>query len=201
MFDAHRAALRAVFKLPRPTKRETAAFAALYVLQASCCVLFLEWFYKATGWPGMIWAIISSVLALQPGMSQSFVTAVLRIMANTVGASVAFVIGSWLGTGQWQLLLAIAIVVASCEVLHIDLALRTACVAVVIVLTESNGLLRTSSLERFGAVICGCLTALVIQAITDLIREEMFRRWSPAPEDIATQAAEMGKQPSRASPK
>jgi hypothetical protein len=34
MLDAHSAALRQIFKLPRPTARETAIFAALYIAQA-----------------------------------------------------------------------------------------------------------------------------------------------------------------------
>jgi hypothetical protein len=71
MFESHREALRQIFKLPRPTMRETAVFAALYIAQAIICILALNALYSAIGWLGVLWAMISAVLALQPGTAPS----------------------------------------------------------------------------------------------------------------------------------
>jgi uncharacterized membrane protein YgaE (UPF0421/DUF939 family) len=195
MLESYRQTLGQMFKLPRPTVRETAIFAALYIAQATVCILALKVLYAAVGWLGVLWAMISAVLALQPGTAQSLATSVLRILANTVGAIVAYVVGRYLGNGLWQLLAALTLVVIVCESLRLDPALRTACVAVLIVLTANDGHVRTSSIERFSAVLIGCGTAMAVQVITDFLRHLLFSRTLPTPEERVAAAAELGKQP------
>jgi uncharacterized membrane protein YccC len=195
MLDSHREALRQIFKLPRPTARETAIYAALYIAQAIVCILALKALYLAIGWLGVLWAMISAVLALQPGTAQSLATSVLRILANTVGAVVGYFVGRYLGDGLWQLFVALALVVTVCELLHLDPALRTACVAVLIVLTANEGHVRTSSFERFSAVLIGCGMAMIVQIITDILRDLLFHKTLPSPAQVVAAAAEQGKQP------
>jgi uncharacterized membrane protein YgaE (UPF0421/DUF939 family) len=194
MFQTHRRALNEIFKLPRPTIRETVIFSALYIAQAIVCILALKGLYAATGWLGVLWAMISAVLALQPGTRQSLATSILRILANTVGAVVGYLVGRYLGDGLWQLLTAITLVVIVCESLRLDPALRTACVAVIIVLTANNGHVGTSSLERFSSVLVGCGMALVVQVITDIVRHLLFGKTMPTPTEVADAAAEKGKE-------
>ena len=194
MLESHREALKEIFKLPRPTIRETVIFSALYIAQAVVCILALKGLYAATGWLGGIWAIISAVLALQPGTRQSLATSILRILANTVGAGVAYLVGRFLGDGLWQLLTAIGLVVIVCESLRLDPALRTACVAVIIVLTANNGHVATSSLERFSSVLIGCGMALAVQVVTDIARHLLLGKTEPAPIELAGAAAEKGKE-------
>jgi uncharacterized membrane protein YgaE (UPF0421/DUF939 family) len=194
MFESHREALRQIFKLPRPTMRETAVFAALYIAQAIICILALNALYSAIGWLGVLWAMISAVLALQPGTAQSLATSILRILANTVGAIVGYLVGRYLGDGLWQLLAALTIVVILCETARLDPALRTACVAVIIVLTANNGNVRTSSFERFWAVLMGCGMAMAVQIITDILRRLLFRTTLPSPVQVAAATPELGKQ-------
>jgi len=194
MLESHREALRQIFKLPRPTARETAIFAALYIAQAIVCILALKALYWWIGWLGVLWAMISAVLALQPGTAQSLATSVLRILANTVGAAVGYLVGRYLGDGLWQLLAAITLVVIVCESLRLDPALRTACVAVVIVLTTNAGHVGTSSFERFSAVLIGCGIAMTVQIITDILRHILFSETLPTPAQLAAAAVEQGKQ-------
>jgi hypothetical protein len=196
MLESHRQALCQIFKLPRPTVRETAIFAALYIVQAAICILAIKALYSAVGWLGVLWAMISAVLALQPGSAQSLATSVLRILANTVGAIVGYGVGRYLGDGLWQLLAALTIVVIVCESLRLDPALRTACVAVLIVLTANVGNVRASSLERFSAVLIGCGVAMAVQIATDIVRHIFFNKTLPTPAQLVAAAAEQGKQSS-----
>ena len=198
MFQTHSQALSEIFKLPRPTIRQTAIFSALYIAQAIVCILALKGLYAHFGWLGGLWAMISAVLALQPGTRQSLATSIVRIHANTVGAAVGFLVGRYLGDGLWQLLAAITLVVIVCESLRLDPALRTACVAVIIVLTANNGHVATSSLERFSSVLLGCGMAMAVQIITDIARSLLFKKSLPTPTEVAAAAIEKGKEPAPA---
>jgi uncharacterized membrane protein YgaE (UPF0421/DUF939 family) len=194
MLETHREALRQIFKTPRPTARETVVFSALYIAQAIICILSLKVLYAAIGWLGVLWAMISAVLALQPGTAQSLATSIIRILANTVGAVVGYLVGRYLGDGLWQLLAAITLVVIVCESLRLDPALRTACVAVIIVLTSNEGHFRTSSLERFSAVLLGCGMALLVQFVTDILRQLLFKKTVRPAGELAAAANEKGKE-------
>jgi uncharacterized membrane protein YgaE (UPF0421/DUF939 family) len=169
MFEAEREAFKAVIKMPRPTVLETLELAALYAAQAVVCVVLLKLLFGHFGWQAEIWALISSILALQPGWSQSVVTSVIRIIATTVGAGVALMV-SWIHfQPEFQLIVSLVIVVFVCELLRLDTALRTACVAVIIVLSANVGHVLTSGTQRFLATIIGCLMALLVQLVTDVV--------------------------------
>jgi hypothetical protein len=86
------------------------------------------------------------------------------------------------------------VVVIVCESLRLDPALRTACVAVIIVLTANEGHVRNSSFERFSAVVLGCLMAMSVQIITDILRHLLFTKSEPTPTTIAAAAVERGKE-------
>ena len=88
-------------------------------------------------------------------------TSVVRVLANTVGAGVALVVGhlaAVIGPVHRQVAVSIAVVVFTCELLRLGQALRTACVAAVIVLTVGGPHLSSSGEERFAATIVGCGT-------------------------------------------
>jgi uncharacterized membrane protein YgaE (UPF0421/DUF939 family) len=179
MFEAEKKALKETLKLSQPTLRETMLVAALYATQAIICVVLLEWIYGWGHWLGVLWAMIAAILALQPGLSQSVVTSIIRIAANTVGAGVALGVAhlhlaKLHLTVELQLILSLVIIVFTCELLRLNLALRTACVAAIIVLTANDGHVRTSALERFSATVAGCLMALIVQVCTDLVLKKLL---------------------------
>ena len=169
MLEIHKDAFRAVLKLPRPTMRETLELASLYSAQAVVCVVVLKLLFARFGLPAVFWAIISSILALQPGWSQSVVTSVIRIVATLVGAGVALTVSKVHFAPELQLIVSLVIVVFICELLRLDLALRTACVTVVIVLSLNEGHVSSTAADRCLATILGCLMALLVQFITDLV--------------------------------
>ena len=89
-------------------------------------------------------------------------------------------------TGEWPLILAIAITVPVCELLRLGLAVRTACVAAIIVLTVGGGLagnghLVSTGAERFVATVAGCGSALVVQLATDALRKLVTGRSGEPP--------------------
>jgi hypothetical protein len=183
MFEAEIKALRETLKLSKPTLRETLLVAALYSAQAVVCVVMLEWMYQREQWLGVLWAMIAAILALQPGLSQSVVTSIIRILANTVGAGVALAVAHFRFRPELELIVSLVIVVFCCELLRLNLALRTACVAAVIVLTANDGHVHTSAVERFTATVIGCLMALLVQLCSDLV----LKRFRPRTEPIETQ--------------
>jgi uncharacterized membrane protein YgaE (UPF0421/DUF939 family) len=180
MLEAERKALRDTFKLSKPTMREAMMVAALYSAQAVVCVVLLKWLYGHMQWRAVLWAMVSAILALQPGLSQSVVTSIIRIAANTVGAGVALAMAQIHLPNEIVLILSLVAVVFLCELLRLNFALRTACVAALIVLTASEGHVLSTGAERFTATVIGCLTALLVQLCTDLIRQ----RFGSTPTDI-----------------
>jgi uncharacterized membrane protein YgaE (UPF0421/DUF939 family) len=179
MFKAEIQSLGATFKMSRPTLRGSMLVAGLYAGQAVVCVVILKWVYAHAHWHSVMWAMISAILALQPGLSQSMVTSIIRIIANTVGAVVALAVSQIPFKPELKLIVALVIVVFGCELLRLETALRTACVAAIIVLSTSEGHFFESSTERCTATIVGCLMALVIQLLTDMTWSRLRSR--PAP--------------------
>ncbi len=175
MFQSERTALKAILKRPRLTLRETLLLAALYAAQAVVCVVLLKLLFGRFGQEGVLWANISAVLALQPGFSQSVVTSVIRILATVVGAGVALLVHRIPIAPELQLITALVLATFVCELLWLDTALRTACVAVIIVLSLSERHVLTTAEDRCVATIAGCLMALVVQMLTGLCRRMMVR--------------------------
>src|SRR6202035_3012665 len=93
MFDTNErlALLRLVLGQPR-TPRQAVAAAALFAAQAVACTVLLLWGYQLVRAPGAMWAIISALLVLQPGLVQSLSASIIRILANSVGAIVALAV-------------------------------------------------------------------------------------------------------------
>ena len=172
MLDQNEAlAFLRLVRAERRTTRQTLQLAFLYALQAILSSALLIVGYELTHARALHWAIISAILVIQPGIEQSLAASAVRIAANLVGGLIGLAIGALLGDGHPQLLFSLLLTVAACELLRLDLGLRTACVATVIVMiTAPDGRVTTSALERLSAVIVGCLTALLVQLLADRLR-------------------------------
>ncbi len=173
MFDPNeRLAFRRLFFSERKTNRQSLQLACIYTMQVlvsgSILLAGYRWFHGK----GVLWAMVSAILVLQPGLEQSIAASAVRIAANTVGGLIGFTIGETFGTAPPQLLFALAATVFVAEFLRLDVGLRTACVATLIVMTTSEGHVITSSFERFSAVLIGCLLAVAVQ-----FGAEGVRRW------------------------
>jgi uncharacterized membrane protein YccC len=156
----------------RASNRETMQTAALYAGQVILAVSLLMEGYRLWSNLSPLWAVVSAILVVQPATEQSIATSVIRIAANTVGGFAGILVAYFLGDGIWQFLLALIVVVFICEMFKFDLALRTACVSVaVIMLRSESGKVATTGSERLIGVIIGCVTALGIQLLAERVRK------------------------------
>jgi len=149
-------------KLP-PYSRALWVAGISYALQVVFCSSVLWGAYAQFDASGANWAVVSSVVVLQPGLTQSVQASVFRIAANLLGALVGLGFGWTLGTGAWQTIAAMAVVVICCLALRLEQSLRTACVSVIIVMTASLGNLATTGVQRVIAVFIGSTLAVVVQ--------------------------------------
>ncbi|MBX3379792.1 MAG: FUSC family protein [Phycisphaeraceae bacterium] len=146
----------------RPWKRNL-MLAASYSAQAVVASAILLIGRSFADSLSIAWAIISAIIAIQPGLQQSFAASLMRIVANIVGAAVGLALGEILGVGAWQTLIGIVIVVALCQFLRLDDGLRIACIAVVIVLYMSAASVEHSAVARSLTVIIGCSVGTMVQ--------------------------------------
>jgi uncharacterized membrane protein YgaE (UPF0421/DUF939 family) len=123
-----------------------------------------------------IWAVVSSVVVILPEVHASVSSAALRVIANLVGATVGVAIAV-LGLPAFpSLVIGLAAVVGACRLLGIDMAARTASVAVVIVLLRAPGAVLGSSEVRVLLVILGCGVALAVTIVAAGIERALSRR-------------------------
>jgi uncharacterized membrane protein YgaE (UPF0421/DUF939 family) len=148
------------------SRRQSVLFAMLFALEAAICAAVLWIGYTLAKAPDLGWAMVSAFLVLQPEFSQSLTIAFTRTAANLIGAAVGLAIGSTMGVGLFPLILSIVIASIICGLLRLDAALRTACVAIVIVLNANHTSLVASGAERFASVTIGCLTGVLLQMAT-----------------------------------
>ncbi|MBX3390106.1 MAG: FUSC family protein [Phycisphaeraceae bacterium] len=137
--------------------------AAGFALQALLCTALLLLGYRVLGAAGVPWAIISAIIVLQPEVNESLRAAVVRILANIVGAMIGMIVGVTLGMGGWQVILSLSLVILTCELLRLDLGLRSACIAVIIILMFDDASVEHSAMERCIATITGCALAASVQ--------------------------------------
>jgi len=135
--------------------------AALYAFQILFCAAILLAGYHIARAPSVQWAIVSAIMVMQPGLKESLNASFTRIAANLIGAAVGLGVGCLLGDSVWQFLLALALVIFICEAANLQGSLRSACVAVTIVMLTSEAHVVTSGLERAISVIVGCAVALL----------------------------------------
>jgi len=175
MLEPHeRFSILRLIQSDRPSNRETMQTAALYAGQVVLAVSLLMEGYHLCSSQSPLWAVVSAILVVQPAMEQSIATSAVRIAANTVGGMAGILVGFFLGNGIWQFLLALLLVVLICEIFKFDLALRTACVSVAVIMLRSDvGGVATTSWERLFGVVIGCVTALCVQLLAEMVRKQL----------------------------
>lgn len=158
----------------RPSNRESLQTAALYAGQVVLAVSLLMEGYRLWTSLSPLWAVVSAILVVQPAMEQSIATSAVRIVANTVGGFAGILIVYFLGNGIWQFLLALVVVVLVCDLFKLDLALRTACVSVTVIMLKSeDGRVAMTSWERMLSVIIGCVVAVCVQLLAEAVRRKL----------------------------
>lgn len=147
---------------------------AAYALEAALCAGGLMLAYKLAGADGQIWAVVSAIVVLQPGVQQSFEASAFRILANLIGASVGFLCGWLLGASVGYVVVGMLLTVALCLAFRLEQSLRTACVSLVIVMTTSDGHLATIGIKRCIAVAIGSVLAVTVQLTVEAIARRLW---------------------------
>ncbi len=169
-------------RAPRPITRRSIVIALVYGVKVALCTVILTYGFQRMHRPGLLWALVSAVLVLQPGLEQSIQASLTRIAANMIGASAGLCLGAWSGETTVSVIVALASVIAICEVLRLDWGVRTACASTIIVMLVSGGddIVR-SGLQRMMAVIVGCVVATFVQFGGEpLRRSSLIRNWVEA---------------------
>jgi len=175
MLEPHeRFAIFRLIQADRPSNRETLQTTALYAAQVVLAVTLLLVGYHLWSSHAALWAVVSAIMVVQPAMEQSIATSAVRIAANIVGGMCGIIVGHFLGNGVWQFLLALVSCVFFCELMKLDLGLRTACVSVAVIMLRSEGgkVVSTAS-DRMIDVFIGCVTALCVQLIAERVRKKL----------------------------
>jgi uncharacterized membrane protein YgaE (UPF0421/DUF939 family) len=109
-----------------------------------------------------IWAVVSAVVVIFPEVRGSVSSAAVRVVANLVGAGTGFAVSLLHLPPVPSLVLALPVAAILCRIAAIDLAARTASVAVAIVLLKDPFDVQVSSEARVGLVVLGCSIALAV---------------------------------------
>jgi uncharacterized membrane protein YgaE (UPF0421/DUF939 family) len=164
---------------PPRTAGEMWAIGGAYALEVTLCVVLLRLGYQRFEASSVIWAIVTAVVVLQPGVQQSLVASAQRIVANLIGACVGFATQLLPASlDGWRNLPGLVVVVFLCQVLRLEQSLRTACVSLLIV-TASAESVGSTALQRCGSVVVGSFTALAVQGLVELVVGQLRRRSAP----------------------
>jgi len=147
---------------PRPLGRHSVLGAALYAMQAVICaaiVILIYWHFQLGN---AMWAVVSAVLVLQPGLEQSYGASATRFVSNLIGALTGAAVDRLHGHEAADVMVALVLVVAFCEILRLDQGLRSACASVIIVMMGGTAVSYATE-RRVLAVVIGCSTALLVR--------------------------------------
>jgi uncharacterized membrane protein YgaE (UPF0421/DUF939 family) len=157
----------------RAQRQISFAQAAVFAAEAVVCVLAALKLYERMGSAGGLWAAVSAVLVLQPGVQQSLAASVVRVIANLLGAGTGVVVSLIFPHGTAAVCVSLAVLILLCEWLRLDLGLRSACASLLIVTLSPDPELLHRGVERAVAVLVGCGIALTLQFALQLVRQRV----------------------------
>ena len=160
-----------------------------YAIEAAICAGLLWTAYERFDLPGGRWAVVSAIVVLQPGVTQSFHSSIFRILANLIGVTVGLAAVWLLGTAPWQVILAMLTVIFCCLALRLEQSLRSACVSVIIVMTTGEGQVVANGIQRAIGVAVGAVLAVTVQLAFESIVRRVWRRPAAATVESVIPAA------------
>lgn len=137
--------------------------AVRYAIETISTTVILVWGFRAIGWPGAVWAIITAILVLHPGLDRSLRASRVRIVATLLGASIGIASGLLLGGSTLALLVGVLATILTCYWWRLDRHLRQACLTLPIVQMSQQGTMVHIGYERVMAVLAGCVVPLLVQ--------------------------------------
>ena len=145
-------------------QREISFYQALiFAAQAVICTLAALAIYDWAGAAGGMWAAVSAILVLQLHVRKSLAASIVRVLANLIGVATGVVVSMAFPHGPAAVAVSLVVVILLCELLRLDLGLRSACASLLIVTLSPDPALLHRGEQRAVAVIIGCGIALVVQ--------------------------------------
>ena len=148
----------------RESNRQTFAEACVYAAQAVVATVVVLAAYQWAGKPGGMWAAVSAVLILQPGFRRSLAASAIRVIANLLGVLIGTFVGILVPDRVVAVCISLVLIVLTCEVMRLDMGVRSACASVLIIDIGADPLI-ARGIERATAVSIGCGIALILQLL------------------------------------
>ena len=157
-------------------KLERRWVATRYGVELLTSMMILLWGYHMARAQGAVWAIITAILVLQPGLDKSMSASGVFIVATLLGASAGTAAALLIPTEAAALLGGVLVTVILCHLFHLDLHVRVACLTVPIVQTWHQGSIIHVDYERTAAILAGCAVAVIVQFAGVQFRHQFSRR-------------------------
>ena len=110
-----------------------------------------------------LWCLLSIILVLAPDRKDAFTLAINRIKANLVGSSIGLILFFIHPINLFMIGIGIVAAIVVCELFKIQVATRTAIVALLIIaLHEPGQYFWDIALERALGVVGGCVVGVLI---------------------------------------
>ena len=165
------------FHEDEPAKVERRWVATRYGVERLTSIMILLWGYHMARVQGAVWAIITAILILQPGLDRSMSASAVIIVATLLGSSAGTVAALLLPEEAAALLAGVLVTVILCHLFRLDLHVWLACLTVPIVQTWHQGSIIHVDYERIAAILAGCGVALIVQfAGVQFRRQVSWRR-------------------------
>src|ERR1700678_1914048 len=118
-----------------PAKLDRRWVATRYGVEILTSMMILLWGYHMARAQGAVWAIITAILILQPGLDRSMSASGVIIVATLLGSSAGTVAALLIPGDAAALLAGVLFTVILCHLFRLDLHVRLGCLTVPIVQT------------------------------------------------------------------
>lgn len=152
----------------------------IYILR--CVIGFSIGYFLMAQFPqfDFFWALLSIMLVISPEGKDVPRLTTERVKANLVGAFSGFVV-VFLPIGMYfKIVAGIILAAVLCKVFKLLGVARTAVVAIIIILIEKGGDGYLASVERFIAVLVGCLLGLLVVISTGYLIRFLHKKFLKA---------------------
>lgn len=150
----------------------------IYIIKCTCATLLVFTINSFINYPNIGWALLSVILVLSSEEDDVLRTAVNRVKASAIGASIAIILLFLTGfPSMWTITLSVITTLIVSHFLRLDASTRTALATTVIIMLHEPGThLWSTATERVAAVFAGGALGLVITFVFHFIYKRIVRQ-------------------------
>lgn len=132
----------------------------------------------------LTWCLVSALIVLSPEGRDTYKLSMVRIRGNLIGAVIGIALVQFQSSEFLLICVGVGLAIVICFALRMEAGVRSACVAIVIIMHGSPNRDWHTALDRIISVLVGCAIALLI---TFIFHNKIFSKRN---EDISQQADE-----------